>query len=79
LELWDRIVESHHELRGTNPENTWRERIVFDIQPHSGNTHAGYPIVLPNGNYKIMIYFQKNLTTKQYDRLHERTRNRVHI
>ena len=40
---------ANHELRGTDPFNTWRERIVMDIQPCGGFYHSGYPIILSYG------------------------------
>lgn len=49
LKHWDSVIVANHELRGTDPNNTWRERVVFDIQTTSGNIHAGYPIVVPLG------------------------------
>lgn len=49
LKLWDLIVIANHELRGTNVESTWRERIVVDVQPYGGFMHSGYPITIPYG------------------------------
>jgi hypothetical protein len=40
---------ANHELRGTDPFNTWRERIVIDVQPRGGFCHSGYPITLSYG------------------------------
>lgn len=36
LEFWDRVVESHHQLRGTNVDDYKRERVVNDMQPSAG-------------------------------------------
>ncbi|XP_078616171.1 TRPM8 channel-associated factor 1-like [Branchiostoma floridae x Branchiostoma japonicum] len=45
LMFWDRIVQSHHDLRGTDPSDFRRERVVADSQPCAGYMHSGYPIV----------------------------------
>ena len=45
LDFWDRVVESHHELRGTCANDFRRERVVNDQQPSAGYMHSGYPIV----------------------------------
>ena len=44
---------ANHELRGTDPFNTWRERIVIDVQPRGGSFHSGYPIVLSYGKKRF--------------------------
>ena len=36
IEYWDKVVAAHHQLRGTNPKNFKRERIVNDLQPMIG-------------------------------------------
>lgn len=36
VQYWDKVVEAHHQLRGTNPKNFKRERIVNDLQPMIG-------------------------------------------
>ncbi len=45
LNFWDRVVETHHDLRSTSVLDYKRERLVNDIQPMVGYMHAGYPIV----------------------------------
>ena len=45
LEFWDKVVETHHWLRGTDVNKQRRERIVNDIKPLLGYMHSGYPIV----------------------------------
>ena len=45
LNFWDRIVDIHHELRGTSASDQRRERVVNDIQPSGGYMHSGYPVV----------------------------------
>jgi hypothetical protein len=54
LKIWDQFVIANHELRGTDPFNTWRERVVIDIQPFGGMVHAGYPITLSMVLYNIL-------------------------
>jgi hypothetical protein len=49
LKLWDLIITANHELRGTDAKNTWRERIVVDVQPLGGSMNSGYPIVISYG------------------------------
>ena len=46
LQIWDQFVISNHELRGTDPWATWRERVTVDVQPFGSSIHAGYPITL---------------------------------
>ncbi len=41
IKFWDRVVESHHHLRGTDPKSQRRERVVNDIQPSAGYMHSG--------------------------------------
>jgi len=53
LKIWDFIVMANHELRGTDPFSTWRERIVIDVQPRGGFCHSGYPITLSYGKSLI--------------------------
>ncbi|XP_066296501.1 TRPM8 channel-associated factor 1-like [Branchiostoma lanceolatum] len=45
LVFWDKVVQAHHDLRGTDPSDFARERVVADRQPCAGYMHAGYPIV----------------------------------
>ncbi|CAH1240427.1 TCAF1 [Branchiostoma lanceolatum] len=45
LVFWDKVVQAHHDLRGTDPSDFPRERVVADSQPCAGYMHAGYPIV----------------------------------
>jgi hypothetical protein len=45
LNFWDRVCETHHNLRSTNVKDYKRERVVNDIQPSCGYMHSGYPIV----------------------------------
>ena len=45
LEFWDKVVETHHWLRGTDVNKQRRERVVNDIKPSIGYMHSGYPIV----------------------------------
>ncbi|KAI8479632.1 hypothetical protein Bbelb_426500 [Branchiostoma belcheri] len=45
LLFWDKVVQAHHDLRGTEPSDYRRERVVADRQPCAGYMHAGYPIV----------------------------------
>ena len=45
INFWDRCVDTHHQLRGTNPYNQRRERVVNDVQLSCGYMHSGYPIM----------------------------------
>jgi hypothetical protein len=36
VQYWDKVVAAHHQLRGTNPRNFKRERILTDLQPMIG-------------------------------------------
>ncbi|XP_078696217.1 TRPM8 channel-associated factor 1-like isoform X1 [Branchiostoma floridae x Branchiostoma belcheri] len=45
LLFWDKVVQAHHDLRGTDLSDYRRERVVADRQPCAGYMHAGYPIV----------------------------------
>ena len=45
ISFWDSVVKGHHKLRGTNPSDFRRERVVNDRQPSAGYMHSGYPIV----------------------------------
>lgn len=45
LKLWDDVVRTHHECRGTDVKSQRRERVVNDKQPSAGYMHSGYPIV----------------------------------
>jgi hypothetical protein len=45
VKYWDEVVKSHHELRGTNPNDYKRERVVNDMQLYIGYMHSTYPIV----------------------------------
>ncbi|KXJ20900.1 TRPM8 channel-associated factor homolog [Exaiptasia diaphana] len=45
LRLWDKVVYSHHHLKGSNPLEQKRERVVCDVQPSAGYMHSGYPVV----------------------------------
>lgn len=45
LELWDKVVSTHHECRGSDVRSQRRERVVNDKQPSAGYMHSGYPIV----------------------------------
>lgn len=45
MEFWDKVIQSHHSLRGTDPDEYKRERIVNDMQISAGWLHAGYPIM----------------------------------
>ena len=57
LTKWDMLCVSNHELRGSDPLNTWRERVVVDIQPLGDSVHSGYPIVI---SYGICHMFTNN-------------------
>lgn len=70
LELWDKIVESNHNLRGTNVNNTWRERVVVDIQPSGGLIHAGYPIVLFY-SYSSVLFDKTKIKSSCWSLIHE--------
>ncbi len=41
IKYWDKVVELHHQLRGTNAQDFKRERIVNDVQPSVGYMHSG--------------------------------------
>lgn len=45
VKFWDKVVETHHQCRGTQVKNYRRERVVNDRQPSAGYMHSGYPIV----------------------------------
>lgn len=45
LRLWDNVVRTHHECRGSDVKSSRRERVVNDKQPSAGYMHSGYPIV----------------------------------
>ncbi|CAF0709194.1 unnamed protein product [Brachionus calyciflorus] len=62
LNIWDQIIKANHDLRGTNVENTWRERIVVDIQPNGNFIHAGYPIVVFYSFANVLFDKEKILT-----------------
>lgn len=74
--MWDMIVMANHELRGTDPFNTWRERIVTDIQPFNG-FHSGYPITIPfdhvknSYNNEIYLFDKAEISKKGWIIIHE--------
>ncbi|RNA39879.1 TRPM8 channel-associated factor 2 [Brachionus plicatilis] len=70
LDIWDKIIESNHELRGTNVNNTWRERVVVDIQPSGGLIHAGYPIVLFY-SYSSVLFNKSKIKSSCWSLAHE--------
>ncbi len=41
IQFWDRVIELHHQLRGTNVNDFKRERVVNDVQPCVGYMHSG--------------------------------------
>jgi hypothetical protein len=55
LMFWDSIVAANHELRGTDVKNTWRERVIIDVQPYNSRMHSGYPIIIPYGNFYFYL------------------------
>jgi hypothetical protein len=58
LNIWDKVIEANHELRGTS--NTWRERIVVDIQPYGNSIHSGYPVVISYGTFILIKIESQN-------------------
>ena len=45
LELYDRLLECYHDLKGTDIDEHRKMWVVSDEQPSAGYMHAGYPIV----------------------------------
>ena len=45
LEFWDKVVQTHHQCRGSDANKFKRERVVCDKQASVGYMHSGYPIV----------------------------------
>jgi hypothetical protein len=79
LKTWDSIIAASHELRGTNPASTWRERVVVDIQPYGNAIHSGYPVVISyesvfhNGN--MILFSSKEIFQRGWNIIHELAHN----
>ncbi|CAH1784769.1 unnamed protein product [Owenia fusiformis] len=46
IQMWDKVVQLHHELRSTDATSQRRERFVTDVQIAAGYMHSGYPIMM---------------------------------
>ena len=64
LKFWDKAVERHHKLRGSNPKDYRRERMAADVQTVCGWMHSGYPIMTHiDVTQKSYHYYIFNLKT----------------
>ncbi len=57
VQYWDKVMIAHHQLRGTDPKNFKRERIIADLQPMIGYMHSGYPVGMLKNLLKRLIDF----------------------
>ncbi len=54
VRAWDRVVQAHHDLRGTDVNGCARELVVVDVQPRGNRIHAGYPVVVPYRKFMLL-------------------------
>ena len=80
FKLWDSIILAGHELRGTNANSTWRERVVVDIQPYGNSIHSGYPVVISydtafNSDGNLILFSPKEIHKHGWNIIHELAHN----
>lgn len=68
MEKYDNLLESYHDLRGTDVRNERRMWIVTDIHPSAGYMHSGYPIVthLDAGDPNEKVFLLDGLDKKSF-------------